>query len=59
MPLPQSADGGVTRHRTDQAAVMAEQQGAGAPTRGGGSGFGAGMPATDDDYVIHAIRLRK
>ena len=51
MPLADSADRGVATHRAERVEIVREQQGFRAHARTGQRRFGAGMAATDHDYI--------
>jgi hypothetical protein len=51
MPLPNTADGRIAAHRAKRVEIVREQQGSHAHARTGQRRFGAGMAATDHDYI--------
>ncbi len=51
MPLADATDRRIAAHLADRFDIVAEQQGARTGTRRGQCGLGAGVAATDDDYL--------
>ena len=56
MTLAEPADGRVARHFADRREGMRDQRRPGADARRGGGRLGSGVPAADDDDVIHFLR---
>ena len=58
MALAEPADGRIARHFADRREGVRDQRRARADARRGGGRLGAGMPAANDDDVIHFLRRR-
>jgi hypothetical protein len=51
MALAEASDRGVAGHRADGRELVGKERRPGAQTRGRGSGFAAGVAATDHDHI--------